>query len=132
MKIAFLTSGGIAPCLSASIASLIQNYEKSKLSFEYIISLVFEPGFIYSTLLLFAVIPVLYIHAALSIKRLKDSDKGWEWGFLVIVISTLSNIGSFESKTALCLPVDSKRAVTGEKHMANNRLLRRPPSVLRG
>ena len=36
MKIAFLTSGGIAPCLSASIASLIENYQKNKETFEYI------------------------------------------------------------------------------------------------
>ena len=36
MKIAFLTSGGIAPCLSASIAALIQNYKKKNLDFEYI------------------------------------------------------------------------------------------------
>ena len=36
MKIAFLTSGGIAPCLSASIASLIENYQKSSSDFEYI------------------------------------------------------------------------------------------------
>ena len=36
MKIAFLTSGGIAPCLSASIASLIENYRLSNQPFEYI------------------------------------------------------------------------------------------------
>ena len=36
MKIAFLTSGGIAPCLSSSIAALIQNYKKKNLDFEYI------------------------------------------------------------------------------------------------
>ena len=36
MKIAFLTSGGIAPCLSASIGSLIENYQKSGLDLEYI------------------------------------------------------------------------------------------------
>ena len=36
MKIAFLTSGGIAPCLSASIASLIENYQKLSLNVEYI------------------------------------------------------------------------------------------------
>ena len=36
MKIAFLTSGGIAPCLSASIAALIQNYQKKSKDFEYI------------------------------------------------------------------------------------------------
>ena len=35
MKIAFLTSGGIAPCLSASIASLIENYQKSNIDVEY-------------------------------------------------------------------------------------------------
>ena len=28
MKVAFLTSGGIAPCLSAAIGKLIQNYSK--------------------------------------------------------------------------------------------------------
>tara|TARA_Y100000768_G_scaffold360179_1_gene317235 strand:+ start:3374 stop:4576 length:1203 start_codon:yes stop_codon:yes gene_type:complete len=36
MKIAFLTSGGIAPCLSSSIASLIQNYNNKRDNFEYI------------------------------------------------------------------------------------------------
>jgi len=36
MKIAFLTSGGIAPCLSASIASLIQNYTNKSNNFKYI------------------------------------------------------------------------------------------------
>ena len=36
MKIAFLTSGGIAPCLSASIAALIQNYKKKGKDFQYI------------------------------------------------------------------------------------------------
>ena len=36
MKIAFLTSGGIAPCLSASIAALIQNYKNKSGDFEYI------------------------------------------------------------------------------------------------
>lgn len=36
MKIAFLTSGGIAPCLSASIASLIQNYDRTGDNYEYI------------------------------------------------------------------------------------------------
>ena len=36
MKIAFLTSGGVAPCLSASIASLIENYRLSDKSIEYI------------------------------------------------------------------------------------------------
>ena len=29
MKIAFLTAGGIAPCLSSSIGSLIENYNSS-------------------------------------------------------------------------------------------------------
>ena len=28
MKIAFLTAGGIAPCLSSSIGALIQNYTR--------------------------------------------------------------------------------------------------------
>ena len=36
MKIAFLTSGGIAPCLSASIASLIENYIQSDSNHEFI------------------------------------------------------------------------------------------------
>ena len=36
MKIAFLTSGGIAPCLSASIASLIQSYNKTTYNYEFI------------------------------------------------------------------------------------------------
>jgi len=36
MKIAFLTSGGIAPCLSSSIAALIENYRISDQSAEYI------------------------------------------------------------------------------------------------
>ena len=36
MKIAFLTAGGIAPCLSASIASLIQNYDRTGDNYEYI------------------------------------------------------------------------------------------------
>tara|TARA_Y100001970_G_scaffold166941_1_gene204390 strand:- start:1338 stop:2534 length:1197 start_codon:yes stop_codon:yes gene_type:complete len=36
MKIAFLTSGGIAPCLSASISSLIENYIQSDSSYEFI------------------------------------------------------------------------------------------------
>ena len=30
MKIAFLTAGGIAPCLSSSIGALIEQYAKSK------------------------------------------------------------------------------------------------------
>ena len=29
MKIAFLTAGGIAPCLSSSIGGLIENYNSS-------------------------------------------------------------------------------------------------------
>ena len=36
MKIAFLTSGGIAPCLSSSVASLIQNYNNKSCNNEYI------------------------------------------------------------------------------------------------
>lgn len=32
MKIAILTSGGLAPCLSASIAALLESYEKEKIS----------------------------------------------------------------------------------------------------
>ena len=36
MKIAFLTSGGIAPCLSSSVASLIQNYNNKSNNNEYI------------------------------------------------------------------------------------------------
>ena len=36
MKIAFLTSGGIAPCLSASIASLIENYNNVDSSNEFV------------------------------------------------------------------------------------------------
>ena len=36
MKIAFLTSGGIAPCLSASISSLIENYIQSGSNYEFI------------------------------------------------------------------------------------------------
>ena len=36
MKIGFLTSGGMAPCLSSSIASLIEQYEKINTDFEYI------------------------------------------------------------------------------------------------
>ena len=35
MKVAFLTAGGIAPCLSASIVSLIKNYNKINSSFEF-------------------------------------------------------------------------------------------------
>ena len=30
MKVAFLTAGGIAPCLSASIGRLIKNYSEAK------------------------------------------------------------------------------------------------------
>ena len=33
MRIAFLTSGGIAPCLSSSISMLIQEYKKQDLAF---------------------------------------------------------------------------------------------------
>ena len=33
MKIAFLTSGGIAPCLSASIGRLIKNYSEADSTF---------------------------------------------------------------------------------------------------
>ena len=36
MKIAFLTAGGIAPCLSSSIVSIIKNYNKINDSFEFI------------------------------------------------------------------------------------------------
>ncbi len=36
MKIAFLTSGGIAPCLSASIASLIENYNNVDSNNEFV------------------------------------------------------------------------------------------------
>ena len=35
MKIAFLTSGGLAPCLSASIAALIESYEMEKISADF-------------------------------------------------------------------------------------------------
>ena len=35
MKIAFLTSGGLAPCLSASIAALLESYEKENISAEF-------------------------------------------------------------------------------------------------
>ena len=36
MRIAFLTAGGIAPCLSASIGALIKEYLKSDKNFEFI------------------------------------------------------------------------------------------------
>ena len=36
MKVAFLTAGGIAPCLSASIVSLIKFYNNSDVSVEFI------------------------------------------------------------------------------------------------
>ena len=36
MKVAFLTAGGIAPCLTASIISLIKHYNKTKKSYEFI------------------------------------------------------------------------------------------------
>ena len=36
MKIAFLTSGGLAPCLSASIAALIESYNHAKISADFI------------------------------------------------------------------------------------------------
>ena len=36
MKVAFLTSGGIAPCLSSSIARLIYNYSKLDKDIEFI------------------------------------------------------------------------------------------------
>ena len=36
MKVAFLTAGGIAPCLSSSIVSIIKNYNKINDSFEFI------------------------------------------------------------------------------------------------
>ena len=35
MKIAFLTSGGLAPCLSASIAYLIDEYSKLNMEVEF-------------------------------------------------------------------------------------------------
>ena len=35
MKIAFLTAGGIAPCLSSSIARLIYDYSKLNINAEY-------------------------------------------------------------------------------------------------
>ena len=66
-----------------------------QLSFEYIISLFLDTGFLYSTLILFLYIPILYINAALSIKRLKDSDKGWEWGFLIIVICIVNALSVY-------------------------------------
>ena len=36
MRIAFLTAGGIAPCLSSSISMLIQEYKKQDLNCEFI------------------------------------------------------------------------------------------------
>ena len=36
MRVAFLTAGGIAPCLSASIGALIKEYLKSGEDFEFI------------------------------------------------------------------------------------------------
>ena len=36
MKIAFLTAGGIAPCLSSSISMLIQEYKKQNINCEFI------------------------------------------------------------------------------------------------
>ena len=36
MKIAFLTAGGLAPCLSASIAALVNEYEKLNLNCQYL------------------------------------------------------------------------------------------------
>lgn len=36
MKVAFLTAGGIAPCLSSSIVSLIKHYSKTKKDIEFI------------------------------------------------------------------------------------------------
>ena len=36
MKVAFLTSGGIAPCLSASIGMLIEKYLESDKNIEFI------------------------------------------------------------------------------------------------
>ena len=36
MKIAFLTAGGIAPCLSSSISMLIQEYKKQNIDCEFI------------------------------------------------------------------------------------------------
>ena len=35
MKIAFLTSGGLAPCLSASIAALLEAYEMKNESADF-------------------------------------------------------------------------------------------------
>ena len=36
MKVAFLTAGGIAPCLSASIVSLIKFYNNTNVSVQFI------------------------------------------------------------------------------------------------
>ena len=36
MKVAFLTAGGIAPCLSSSIVALIRHYNNKNQSFEFI------------------------------------------------------------------------------------------------
>ena len=36
MRVAFLTAGGIAPCLTASIGSLIKEYQKINTRFEFI------------------------------------------------------------------------------------------------
>ena len=36
MKIAFLTSGGLAPCLSASIAALLESYEMENISADFL------------------------------------------------------------------------------------------------
>ena len=36
MKVAFLTSGGMAPCLSSSISMLIQEYKKQNINCEFI------------------------------------------------------------------------------------------------
>ncbi|SVB11761.1 uncharacterized protein METZ01_LOCUS164615, partial [marine metagenome] len=36
MKIAFLTSGGLAPCLSASIAALLESYKMVNISADFV------------------------------------------------------------------------------------------------
>ena len=54
-----------------------------------------EIGFVLSFLTLIIYLPYYYMNIALIIKRLKDTNRGWEWGFLSISTSIISGLSIF-------------------------------------
>ena len=63
------------------------------LVFEFaILRALLNSGFILSTLLLILYIPFYYINVALTIKRLKDTNRGWELGFFTVIASIISGL----------------------------------------